>query len=76
MAKLESAVMSFNAYVSVMARSMMASSSGVRPPSMTRNKPTRLMIFERRMSAPLSSSRATGRSNGLIWCSDESEILK
>ncbi len=68
--------MSFNAYVSVIALSINASSSGVSPPIMIRNNPTRLIIFERKTSAPDSSSRATGRSNGLIWCSELREILK
>src|SRR3989344_592612 len=75
-AKFASAVMSFKAYVSVMARSMTASSSGVRPPNMMRNNPTRGMMLLRRTSPGFSSSRGIARSKGLMWCSLESEILK
>src|SRR6266403_2637314 len=58
--KSESAVISFNEYVSVMARSMTESSSGVSPPSMMRNNPTRLMMLLRKTSAAASSSRGIG----------------
>src|SRR3990167_9625473 len=74
--KSESTVMSLSAYVSVMARSTIASSSGVSPPSMILKSPTRVIMFERKMSAGDSSSRGMGRSNGLIVCSEVSEILK
>ena len=56
-----------DAYVSVIARSTVASSSGVNPPSISRNKPTRLITLERRTSAAVSSSRGIGKSKGLIW---------
>ena len=75
-AKLASAVMSLSAYVSVMALSTTASSSGVRPPSMMRKSPTKVMMLLRSTSEGFSSSRGIGRSNGLMWCSDESEMLK
>ena len=75
-AKLTSGVMSLSAYVSVRALSMMASSSGVRPPSMMRKSPTSVMMLLRSTSAGFSSSLGIGRSNGLMWCSEESEILK
>src|SRR5665213_1375892 len=75
-AKFASAVMSLSAYVSVIALSMTASSSGVRPPSMIRKSPTSVMMLLRSTSDGFSSSRGIGRSNGLIWCSEESEMLK
>src|ERR1700733_6046333 len=75
-AKFASAVMSLSAYVSVIALSMIASSSGVRPPNMIRNNPTSVMMLLRSTSDGASSSRGIGRSNGLMWCSDESEMLK
>src|SRR3989344_303444 len=75
-AKFASAVMSLSAYVSVMARSMTASSSGVRPPSMMRKRPTSVMMLLRSTSDGFSSSRGMERSKGLMWCSDESEMLK
>ena len=34
------------------------------------------MIFDLKTSAALSSSPGIGRSNGLIWCSELSEMLK
>ena len=74
--KSESAVMSLRAYVSVMALSTMESSSGVRPPNIMRKSPTKLTMFERKTSAGDSSSRAIGKSNGLMWCSEVSDILK
>src|SRR3989344_5550923 len=74
--KSDSGVMSFMAYVSEMARSTIESSSGVSPPSISRNNPTKLMIFERRTSSAVSSSRGIGRSNGFMWWSDASEISK
>src|SRR3990167_1965437 len=75
-AKFASAEMSFRAYVSVMALSMMASSSGVRPPSMMRKSPTSEMMLLRRTSDGFSSSRGIARSKGLMWCSEEREMLK
>ena len=75
-AKFDSGVMSLRAYVSVIARSTIASSSGVRPPSIIRKSPTRLIMFDRSTSALASSSRGVGRSNGLMWCSELREILK
>src|SRR3989338_3118241 len=75
-AKFASCVMSFKAYVSVMALSIIASSSGVRPPSMMRKRPTSVMMLLRSTSPGFSSSRGIARSNGLMWCSEESEILK
>ncbi len=33
-------------------------------------------MFERSISDGASSSRGIGRSNGLIWCSELSDILK
>src|SRR3989344_3895193 len=65
-AKFASGLISFSAYVSVIALSMMASSSGVSPPSMMRNKPTSVMMLFRSTSAGFSSSRGTDRSNGLM----------
>jgi hypothetical protein len=43
---------------------------------MMRKRPTRLMMLERKTSEEDSSSRGTGRSNGLIWCSELSDMLK
>ena len=75
-AKLESGEMSFSAYVSAIARSTIPSSSGVRPPSIMRKRPTKKMMFDRKTSAGASSSRGVGRSKGLMWCSEVREILK
>ena len=75
-AKFASGLMSFSAYVSVIALSMMASSSGVNPPSMIRKRPTSVMMLFRSTSAGFSSSRGIARSNGFMWCSDESDMLK
>src|SRR3989344_4156430 len=74
--KSESGTMSRDAYVSVIARSRSASSSGVRPPSMVRKNPIRLIIFERRIFAADSSSRGGGRSKGLMWWGEVSDMLK
>src|SRR3989338_7265394 len=74
--KSDSGVISFMAYVSEIARSTIESSSGVRPPNINLNNPTRLMIFERKTSSAVSSSRGIGKSKGLMWWSDEREILK
>ena len=59
-----------------MALSRIESSSGVNPPSIRRNNPTRFIMFDLRTSAGDSSSRGKGKSKGLMWCSEVKEILK
>ncbi len=67
---------SFNAYVSMMAWSMMVSSSADNPPSMSLKSPMSSITCERSTSSGFSSSCGAGRSNGFIWCVDDNEILK
>ena len=64
--KSESAVISLSAYVSVIALSIIASSSGVSPPIMSLKSPTRFMMFERSTLALDSPSLGSGISKGLI----------
>src|SRR3989338_7308251 len=54
----------------------MESSSGVNPPSIIRNNPTRLIMLDRKMSSGLSSVPGTGKSNGFTWFSEVKDILK
>ena len=68
--------MSFAAYVSDNAWSIIASSSGVNPPSIILINPTKLIILERKTSSTLSSSLGSGKSNGLMWLSELKDILK
>src|SRR3989344_7418203 len=74
--KSESGVISFSAYVSVMALSIKASSSAVRPPSMILKRPTRFMMFDRSTEALDSSSAGIGNSNGFMWWSEFKDMLK
>src|SRR3989338_4496291 len=74
--KSDSGMMSLSAYVSVMARSIIPSSSGVSTPRRILKSPTRLTMLERNTSSADSSSRGAASSNGLMWCGELSEMLK
>src|SRR3989338_192585 len=74
--KSDAGVISLMAYVSEIALSTIESSSGVNPPSISRKSPTKFIIFDRKTSSAVSSSRGIGKSNGLMWWSEERDILK
>jgi hypothetical protein len=56
--------------------SIIASSSGVSPPSIILKRPTRLMMLDLKTSSGFSSSLGVGKSKGLIWFGEAKEILK